>query len=253
MSLLDNKYYILRNGDFATNGNTKVVYSLLSIVMCVEEYISIHSTDCFVIMTGSTIIWSLFEYYLHMSNTRVIKPMYINWLGKEHQLNKYMGIFLQGFQEGGFITTAGLYFGDRVFILKYIILLHVLVMGIIINIMLKKNSTESSTRHVNSRVSLVVMGSVTSYNIIVLYNNPNHLRRQLAMFCSIVYVSSIWTFMTWYNNFRTVDIYIKNNKCGYDRKLINRMDTFLVLAYDVLFEIGVAYMFFYNLFIIRSE
>ena len=33
----------------------------------------------------------------------------------------YFGIFLQGFQEGGCITTIGLYFGDRLHIKKYII------------------------------------------------------------------------------------------------------------------------------------
>ena len=75
------------------------------------------------------------------------------------------------------------------------------------------------------------------------------------MFLSMIYVSSIWTFFTWLKGFRTVEVYIKNNKPiienqQYNKKLINKIDTFLILGYDVIFEIGVAYMLFYNLFIL---
>ena len=78
--------------------------------------------------------------------------------------------------------------------------------------------------------------------------------RQMMMFLLMIYISTIWTFFAWLNGFRTVEIYIKNNNSRidnqqYNKKSINIFDEFLILGYDVVFEIGIAYMLFYNLFI----
>ena len=121
MTLLDNKYYIIRRGDFATNGNSKILYTLFALVLCIEEYITRNITDCFSIMIGSTVIWTIIEFFLHSTKTRNIKPMYItNIYGNNHFIHKYYGILLQGAQEGGVVTTIGLYFGDRIFELYYL-------------------------------------------------------------------------------------------------------------------------------------
>jgi multisubunit Na+/H+ antiporter MnhB subunit len=63
----------------------------------------------------------------------------------------------------------------------------------------------------------------------------------------MVYISSIWTIVAWYNNNRTVEIFVKNNYNEYNKKTVTNLDSFYVLSYDVIFEIGIAYMFFYNL------
>jgi hypothetical protein len=72
MTIYDNKYYIKRIGDFATNGNKKIIYSLFSILLCFDDYVNNHSYDCFRIMLGSTFVWTLIEIYLNISKTRVI-------------------------------------------------------------------------------------------------------------------------------------------------------------------------------------
>lgn len=254
MDLIRNKYYIIRKGDFATNGNTKILYCIFSILLCIEEYYNNNSIDCFSIMIGSTIIWTIIEFLLHASRTRMIKPMYVNFFGKKKFLPNYAGVFLQGFQEGGFITTFGLYFGDRFFNLKYLILFHVLITIIIFDINLKNNWVESSRRQVNTLGSLTFICGITCYNIYCLYNNYNDFNRQFMMFFSMIYLSSIWTFFTWLNGFRTIEIYIKNKNSiidnqKYKKKSINNIDAFLILGYDVIFEIGIVYMLFYNLFI----
>ena len=64
MDLFNNKYYMIRLGNFATNGNTKILYCFFSIFLCIEEYFMKNKTDCFIIMTGSTIMWSLIELLL---------------------------------------------------------------------------------------------------------------------------------------------------------------------------------------------
>ena len=126
--LFNNKYYIIRVGDFATNGNRKILYFLFSLLLCFEEYFTIQSLNCFKIMFGSSIIWSFIELLLHLSNTRIIKPMYIGFGENKRIINNYLGICLQGLQEGGFVTTFGLYFRIDYFKLNilycYIYLLH---------------------------------------------------------------------------------------------------------------------------------
>tara|TARA_B100000902_G_C27313807_1_gene920016 strand:+ start:165 stop:932 length:768 start_codon:yes stop_codon:yes gene_type:complete len=255
MDLIHNKYYIVRKGNFATNGNTKIMYSLLTLIFCIDDYYKNKSTDCISIMLGSTLIWTLIELLLHLSNTRVIKPMYINFFGSKKYLNKYFGIFLQGFQEGGFITTFGLYFGDRMFKLKYVILLIIITYFIIIDILIKNSTILSSKRQINTIPSLSFISVITLYNGYCLYNNFSDFYRQMMMFLLMIYISTVWTFFAWLKGFRTVEIYIKNNNSRidnqqYNKKSINIFDEFFILGYDVVFEIGIAYMLFYNLFIL---
>ena len=74
MLLSNNKYYILRFGDFATDANTKIIYCMFPIVLGIEEYITDNSSYCLEIMLKSTIIWSLVEFLLHITQTRIMRP-----------------------------------------------------------------------------------------------------------------------------------------------------------------------------------
>lgn len=249
MNILQNKYFIIRVGDFATNGNKKLFYCLFSICLCIEEYINKGIIDCFKIMIGSTIVWTIIEYLLNITKTRVIKPMYITYMnGEKKLLNKYFGIFLQGFQEGGVVTTFGLYFGDRLFNYKYLVLFHIFIFYIIINLLTKQNTNNEnlSKRQINTISSLILMSSITLYNIKKIYENPLHLQRQLQMLFAMIYVCSIWTFIAYYKGFRKVAIYNKDNH----KKKSNYKDSLLILGYDVIFEIGIAYITFYNWFLL---
>jgi len=48
MFLTNNKYNIVRIGDFATKANTKINYCLFSIGLCLDDYIMNNSIDCFI-------------------------------------------------------------------------------------------------------------------------------------------------------------------------------------------------------------
>jgi len=51
MDLIQNKYHIIRIGDFATNGNTKLLYGVFACILCIDDYISNNSSsDCLTIM-----------------------------------------------------------------------------------------------------------------------------------------------------------------------------------------------------------
>jgi len=243
-----NEYYILRVGNFATNANTKIYYSLFTIMLCIEEYLTINKIDCFNIMINSTVIWSIIEFILHVSKTRVIRPMNLYILNNKYQLPMQVGVFLQGFQEGGCITTIGLYFGDRIFIRKYFLFLHFIILFIIWNVSTRKLQNKiSSKRQVNTYTSIALMSSVSTYNIIKLYQNPSHIQRAINMLFVMIYISSYWTFIAWYKGFRKVRVY--QTICGERMRIINKYDTINVLGYDVIFEIGMAYLFFYCYYI----
>ena len=267
MDYIQNKYHIIRVGNFATNGNTKILYGLISGLLCMDDYISRNSTDCFTIWVGSTAVWSVVEFCLHMSNTRRINPMYMYIFNEKYQLSKIMGIILQGFQEGGFITTVGLYYGDRLNNANTFREFHLLILFVITTVVNRPNNTEltkiSSKRQVNTIGSILFIGSITLYNTFILYQHPEHIQRQLSMFLTMIYFSSYWTFFAWYKGFRTIEVQIKNPKyClesvigssdslqPYFTKSVNLFDTFCILTYDVLFEIGIAYVFFYNIFLV---
>ena len=257
MTIFDNKYYIIRQGDFATNGNTKILYSAFSICLSIHDYIDTGSKDCIFILIGSTFTWTMIEFLLQFTATRNIKPMYItNLYGKKHYLHKYLGMFLQGFQEGGVVTTIGLYFGDRLFDFKYLLMYHVLILFIIMSMFFKKNNWNNnnySKRQINTTSSLGFMGTITLYNVKILYDNPMHFQRQATMFFAMIYISSIWTLMSYYKNFRNVEVQIKDSSNQYVVKQHNYLEAFIILGYDIFFEIGVAYLTFYNWFLLPNS
>lgn len=250
MILTNKLYYILRAGDFAINANTKIYYSLFTCLLSLHDYISRNSTDCFTIMIYSSLIWTFIEFFLHFSNTRFIKPMIFHYFNNEYKIPNYIGLFLQGFQEGGCVTTIGLYFGDRLFDFQYFIYLHLLILFIIFNVYFKKRVNNcTSKRLVNSNGSLFLMNLITCYNIKTFYMYPDHFLRQMKMLFTMIYVSAFWTFIVWYKGFRTVEVYIKNEQ---DQEIIQKKNDFnalFILSYDVIFEIGMAYIFFYNILI----
>ena len=258
--MFSNQYYIIRHGDFATNGNKKILYSLFSLYLSLDDYFhNEYSLDCFKIMIGSTFVWTLIELFLNKTNTRVIKPMYLyGFRGKIIPIPKYWGIFLQGFQEGGVVTTFGLYFGDRLHSHYYLGYFHLFIFYIVINMIFKKpiiNDTTTlfpieSRRQVNTVSSLMIMSIITAFNCIMLYLYPMHAMRQFSMFFAMVYVCSIWTMIAYYKNFRNVEVYMKNSLGNYKKKNPSLRDAFFILGYDVLFEIGIAYLTFYNWFLL---
>ena len=120
----------------------------------------------------------------------------------------------------------------------------------VINILKKNANTKTlSKRQINTPGSLCLMGSATIFNVWVIVNNPSQLYRELNMFASMVYICGIWTIISYYKDFRKVEVYLYNNNT-YTRKPDFLIDAFFILGYDVVFEIGIAYITFYNMFII---
>jgi hypothetical protein len=262
MNILHNKYHIIRNGDFATNGNTKVLYGIFSGILCMDDYFSKESTDCISIMIGSSIIWTVVEMYLHATRTRIIKPMQVGLAGRQLMLPQSVGALLQGVQEGGVVTTVGLYYGDRIHDAGSMIHLHLFIVVVIANVLMRDTITDSmsvkSLRQVNTWGSGLLILATTTYNLSMVWRNPEHASRQLAMLSIMVYICSYWTFFSWCKGHRTIEVHVRtpthesNSLQKYSIKPVTALDTFFILAYDVLFEVGIAYVLFYNLFVLSG-
>jgi hypothetical protein len=158
-------------------------------------------------------------------------------------------LIIQGLQEGGLITTLGLYFGDRIDQPSSIIVFHMFLLLAIISVCAQKNLIRSSRRMVNTRASLTFIGSATAcdiYYALCLYKE--HMMRQLRMFVVMVYFSAWWTCATWWIGSRQVEVRdTALNPNGVITK--TAINTIMVLTYDVVFEIGFAYLLFYNIFL----
>ena len=249
-NIINNKYYIIRTGDFAINGNKKLLYSLFGLLLCVDDYYTNNSYDCFSIMIGSSVSWAIIELLLHISNTRKIKPMFISYSNQQIEIPKYVGVCLQGIQEGGVVSTFGLYFGDRLLNYKYAILYHLFLIYMVINMHNKQTNNQIlSKRQINTKFSSVLMGGVVVYNGISLYNHPEHMARELMMCASMFYMSTIWTVVSYYKGFRKIEVQEYKNS-QYIVKPNRIIDAFYILGYDVVFEICIAYLTFYNWFVL---
>lgn len=247
--VLYNKYYIIRTGDFATNANKKIIYIFLGLGLCFHDYNVNNNNEYFQLMLGSSILWTCIELFLNEQQIRIIKPMKLYYREKSFVLNKYIGISLQGIQEGGVVTIIGLYFGDRFYTLYYQVLYHILIGYMVSNMVSKESNTKIlSKRQINTFSSLLIMTSSTLWNGIIIYYRPHHIMRVFKMFLSMIYISSIWTYISYYKGFRQVEVHIKENN-HYYIKGKNWIDPFFILGYDVIFEIGIAYITFFNLFI----
>lgn len=261
MNIIRNKYHIVRYGDFATNGNAKFSYGLFATMLCIDDYRTQNSIDCATIALGTSILWTIVEVYLHTSKTRIIKPM---WLGFKNRPNMQitlppiLGATLQGIQEGGVVTTLGLYYGDRIYNPTTIIRLHIFIAIVILNVCIRNtpDTNKLSKRQINTTGSMLFIGSVTLFDIIMLWRHPEHAFRQLKMVLVMIYICAWWTFIAWFRGFRSVEVQLQKqkNNCdtdnAYDTKPITIFDTLMILGYDVIFEVGAAYLFFYNIFLI---
>lgn len=244
-------YYIIRTGSFANDANKKLLYSLFSVGLCLDDYFSNKSLDCAKIMCGSSFVWTIIEVCLNVSRTRVIKPMQLTIGSHKHRLSKHTGILLQGIQEGGVVTTVGLYFGDRLSNVNHFIMLQIFTAYIAYTVHNKrrsaKNACIASRRQINTWSSLGLMGAVIIFNCINTYSSSDTVR-QMKMFLVMCYVSGIWTSLSSMKNSRRVETVVETNT-GRIVLPYNYWTTFAVLSYDVIVEIGLAYLTFYAWFV----
>ena len=82
--------------------------------------------------------------------------MFINYGQKRFELPKYLALLLQGLQEGGVVSTFGLYFGDRFFDYRYNVIYNMFMINMVINMNNKQTIINNlSKRQINTLSSVI--------------------------------------------------------------------------------------------------
>ena len=67
MNIISNKYYITRTGEFATDANKKIAYTILGLSLCYHDYIQRNTIEYMSVFIGSSIFWTFIELFLNIN------------------------------------------------------------------------------------------------------------------------------------------------------------------------------------------
>ena len=268
-------YYILRSNTFARSANTKLLYTLGAICIAVQQ------KEYIILYTFSTGFWTFIEYLLVWTSIRKIKTMIFQPLSllpciptlynRKYKLNQITSAVLRGSMEGGFITTYSLYWADNILVYPFsfigsliVIFMHTLVLNYNTKISKNRkilpnnyNSTLStynnrngkinhnSIRHVNSKRALTVLAGISIID--VYYLAFIGFQREIVFLTMMIIFGSVWTSAHYLCNTRQVLCCNTRPFTDAHAYIPNKTHVFLTYYFDVVVEIGIAYMPFYFL------
>ena len=219
---------MFRHGAFATSGEVKVAFTIIAWLLCEgnAEY-----KKLFLV---SSVIWALVEAWLQYRGTRKIASMMF-W---GNALPLPVSLALQGTQEAGFVVIYGIFFADRLAThWKYILYSNAGVLALIMwNGRNKKIERRASRRCITAPLPLLLLGSTIIVNIIGLI--ALEAERPLRMLFCMTILGAVWTLGQVIAGLRSVET---------DAGPGTGMETFAVLAFDVIIELACAYLPFYFL------
>lgn len=237
--------YMIRNGGFGTNFEIKFYMIAIAISFCIYDWRQNERLDYFIVLLIGTAIWGSVEFFLQLSGTREFNDVMLFGL----DLPVVIASYIRGASEGGVIALIGVGFGDRFRKSEKrmrTILIFIMLM-ICIGILSFSNSEPikdvggdvASRRTVFTQSSVIFLGVSVLITIIWYEKEKNqHVRkRALYMFFTLILFATIWTMIEFFANTRWIEI---GNEGSYSRASF--FIEFLVLAYDVVVEIGFCYM-----------
>jgi hypothetical protein len=217
-------YFIVRNIGFATNGNIKLLFTLISLFICSFgiDYLNLYLI--------STLYWATFEFLLQLFKIRKIESMHLYIFDEIVTLPIPIACLFQGSMEAGFITISALLFTRSSNITKLIYLLWIFLHT---KYLCKKNitMTGSSRRRVTSKLSIIILSIVTIFDLIYL------LPKFSEYFINMILIGSVWTIATYICGTRIVQ--------DKNEEKVSLIQHFCVLTYDVIFEICCMYLPFF--------
>jgi len=218
-------YYILRFSSFARSGNIKLLYTFITLFLCLNNY------EYYLLYLISSISWGAIEMFLQVIGVRKISSMFLTWNNKEYTIIKPFNYLLQGSMEAGFIIIFGIYFCDNPEYLNISLLLiffHTLILSYNQDI-----SEIHSKRLINKEFALLFLSLITIIDIIYIYTFRDF--RSIKILFNMILVGTFWTLP---------HVIMKTRRVITDTN-INFLEIFIILAFDVIIEIGFMYIPFY--------
>ena len=226
-NLFKKNYYILRFSNFARSGNIKLIYTIISLLMCFNSF------EYFLLYSISTIIWSFIEFILQKLEIRKMSSMFLSYNDNYYNVPIPFNYLLQASMEAGFITTFGIYFSDYPEY-KFILLLFVLFHTLFLSYNQETNIVHSK-RLVNKELPLSFLLTLTIIDITYIFYSENF--RALMILYNMILIGSVWTLSHVVMKTRRV-VTDNNAECSF-------LEIFIILAFDVIIEIGTMYIPFY--------
>lgn len=237
--------FMIRNGGFGTNFEIKFFMIVAAFVFCIYDFKKNKRLDYFYIFLVGTLIWGTVELSLVLNGTRDFNDVSLF----EIQLPAIVSAYIRGASEGAVIALIGIGFGDR-FIPKKnrnrTAIYFLFFMGLIAWSIFSGNPSMrdiggevASRRAVFTLVSVSFLAISTLFSLVWYFKleNSRMKKRALFMFLTLVLFATVWTVFEVVANARWVEI---GSEGSYTRAPV--AIEFLVLAYDVVIEIGFCYM-----------
>lgn len=225
--LFKKNYYILRFSNFARSGNIKLIYTIISLLMCYSSF------EYFLLYCISTIIWSFIEFILQKLGIRKMSTMFLSWNNIYFNVPNPFNYLLQGSMESGFIITFGIYFSDYPkykFLSLLLIFLHTLFLSYN-----QETNIIHSKRLVNSEFPILFLLTLTFIDMYCIYISKN--LRGLMILYNMILIGSIWTIS---------HVIMKTRRVVTDRNIeCSSLEIFNILTFDVIIEMSVMYIPFY--------
>lgn len=240
--MFDDRYFIIRDAAFGRDFTPKLWVALIALGLVLWDLRTQRRRDYLWVFLIGTIIWAGAEALLAIQGVRDMPDRVL--FGRPLSLSA--SYLLQGMGEGAFIAVVGLFVGDRLLVPAHrrravlgFVLLCALITAATIRSAQRLGGDEvvASRRDVGATMSLVALAVLALIAAWFLISWQGWRPRAAAMFAVMVAVSAIWTIGQVAVGGRWVETAASG---GYERA--SALVTGLVLAFDVVVEIAVAYL-----------
>jgi len=250
IDLLLEKIYMIRNGDFGTNFEAKLLLSIIGLSLCLLDYALMNKRkDYFRVFSTATIIWTISELMLHVLGIREMKDAFLfGW-----KIPLIIKTLLQGMAEGAFIAVFGIFIGDRIIAKekKQKIIGLVVFSGLMIFMILRTLNQSvafkiiggdvASRRDIFSPVAIIFIGFWIFVDVFWYFKKAtkNLKIRALNMFLIMTIYGVVWNLVEYISNTRWVEIGTLEPLNLYPAPLYLEI---IILLYDGIIEIALIYV-----------
>ncbi|MFX1340151.1 MAG: hypothetical protein ACFFDK_16185 [Promethearchaeota archaeon] len=205
---------MIRNGTMGTNYETKLIISIVALIICLYDWFEYKRYDYFWVFLFGTIIWTSVEFSLQITGMRDI--VQASLFGTN--ISPFVASVLRGTMEGTFPAVVGIFFADRVLDKEkrkifLIIGMAALTLFFLVTLLQGKPYKDiggdvASEREIFTPFSLIFLNSIFIFNVIWLWKKatPEQRTRVLLMFVVMFLITAVFNVGEYIANTRWIQV-----------------------------------------------
>lgn len=238
---------MIRDGSYGSNFLVKLINSIVCLTICLVYKKVKKRNDYFWIFLTGTFLWTLVEVVLQLTGARETPQVFLfGW-----ELPMFLQVLIQGISEGAFVAILGILFADLFLEKKSRIWGAILFLAynsyLVVDNLLRSNVFKNVGGDVTSRRDMFTPASIIYLSIMIIIgiiwfikaDRESRIRGLMMMGVLIVMVTA-WTATQVWANTRWIEIGPLS-----DLTRAPPIIEILVLAYDIIVEICLAYLPYY--------